>query len=278
MNTALIGYTGFVGGNILAKSDGTNGTLSPFTDLYNTKNIDNINGKSYDLIVSAGAPAVVWYANQHPEEDMATLNALMEHLKTVTADTFVLISSVDVYPEQQRDGVTEDTPIDPTQNSPYGANRYVLEEFVKDHFAKHLIVRLPGLYGAGIKKNFIYDLITSNALEFTHADSMYQFYDLGNLSRDIHTALNAGISLLNIAVEPVQAAEMAKHVFGVDYTNSPADKTPWHYNIQTTHADKFGKTGAYLYSKEESLAGIARFVQEEQDRIAQGLGNPPTQQ
>ncbi len=278
MKTALIGYTGFVGGNILSKSNGENGTLSPFLDLYNTKNIHDINGKNYDLVVSAGAPAVVWYANQHPEEDMEALNALMEHLKTITAETLVLISSVDVYPEQHRSEVTEDTTIDPTQNSPYGANRYVLEEFVKTHFPKHLIVRLPGLYGAGIKKNFIYDLIYTNALEFTHADSMYQFYDLGNLSRDIQTALSAGISLLNIAVEPIQAAEMAKLVFDVDFTNRPADKMPWHYNIQTNHAEAFGKTGMYLYSKEESVAGIRQFVAEERERIAQGLGNPPVKQ
>ncbi len=270
MKTALIGYTGFVGGNILAKQS--------FDDLYNSKNIGEINGKSYQLVVSAGAPAVVWYANQNPEEDMAALEVLMEHLKTVHAEQFVLISSVDVYPEQERSAVDEDSVIDLSKNSPYGANRFVLEEFVRKQFPKHLIVRLPGLYGHGIKKNFIYDLIYSNALEFTHADSMYQYYDLGNLSRDIQTALDSGITLLNIAAEPISAKDTAKEVFGIDFENRPADKAPWNYNIYTKHAAAFGKTGHYLYSRAETIAGIKQFVTEERERIDQGLGNPPKPQ
>jgi dTDP-4-dehydrorhamnose reductase len=278
MKTALIGHTGFVGGNILEKSGTTPNTLPTFTDLYNSKNISEIDGKSYDLVVSAGAPAVVWYANQHPEEDMAALEAIMTHLKTVSATTFVLISSVDVYPEKERSEVDEDTVIDPGKNSPYGANRFALEEFVRAHFPKHLIVRLPGLYGRGIKKNFIYDLMYNNALEFTHADSMYQYYDLGNLSHDIQTALTAGITLLNIAAEPISARDTAKEVFGIDFENRPADKTPWNYNIYTKHAAVFGKTGHYLYSRAETVAGIKQFVNEERERIERGEGNPPQPQ
>ena len=41
----------------------------------------------------------------------------------------------------------------------YGKNRYYLEEWVKNNISDYLIVRLPGLFGKNIKKNFIYDLI-----------------------------------------------------------------------------------------------------------------------
>ena len=61
MNSALIGYTGFVGGNLLRQF--------AFTDLYNSTNIETIAGRAYDLIVCAGAPGVMWKANKEPALD-----------------------------------------------------------------------------------------------------------------------------------------------------------------------------------------------------------------
>lgn len=257
MATALIGYTGFVGGNIHAKHS--------FDDLYNSKNIGEIEGKEYDLVVSAGAPAVVWYANQHPEEDMQILQGLMEHLKKVNTKQFVLISSVDVYPN--RVGVNEDSVIDPAQGTPYGRNRFALEQFVRTQFPTALIVRLPALFGKGIKKNFVFDLLHSNALDFTHKESVFQFYDLSNLWHDIDRALKNNIQLLNIAVEPVRADEMAREAFGIEFTNVTADKPPANYDMHTKHASLWGKSGNYLYSREESMSAIKQFVKEEQARM-----------
>lgn len=258
MKTALIGATGFVGGNILARH--------AFDDLYNSKNIGEIHGKDYALVVSAGAPAVVWYANQHPEEDMQILEGLMEHLRQVKTVQFVLISSVDVYPD--RVGVDEDTGIDPTKGTPYGRNRFALEQFVRQQFPHALVVRLPALFGKGIKKNFVFDLLHTNALDFTHKDSIFQYYDLSNLWSDIESALQHKIELLNIAVEPITASEMAREVFGIEFTNVTADKPPMHYDMQTKHASVWDKEGRYLYSRAESVEALKRFVSEEQARMA----------
>ena len=60
MSRALIGYTGFVGGNLHLQT--------PFDDVYNSKNIDSLRGKSYELVVCAGAPGVKWKANKEPEK------------------------------------------------------------------------------------------------------------------------------------------------------------------------------------------------------------------
>ena len=57
MKTALIGYTGFVGSNIAAAQD--------FTDCYNTRNISDIRGRSYDLVVSAATRADSHLINQN---------------------------------------------------------------------------------------------------------------------------------------------------------------------------------------------------------------------
>ena len=69
MSRALIGHTGFVGGNLRAQTD--------FTDFYNSKNIDSIAGRSFELVVCAGAPAAKWIANREPEQDRAALQRLM---------------------------------------------------------------------------------------------------------------------------------------------------------------------------------------------------------
>ena len=90
MSSALIGYTGFVGGNLISQTR--------FDDLYNSSNIENIQGKYYGLIVVAGAPAVKWKANKEPQQDLENLSRLMGCLDKAAAGFVILISTVDVYP------------------------------------------------------------------------------------------------------------------------------------------------------------------------------------
>ena len=42
----------------------------------------------------------------------------------------------------------------------YGRNRLQLERWVREDYPNALIVRLPALYGIGLKKNFLFDLHT----------------------------------------------------------------------------------------------------------------------
>ncbi len=72
MNNALIGYTGFVGGNLLRQSS--------FAATYNSFSIQELRGKRYDEIWCAGVRAVKWWANSHPEEDWAGIAPLLDVL------------------------------------------------------------------------------------------------------------------------------------------------------------------------------------------------------
>ena len=145
----LVGYTGFVGSNIAANHD--------FTWKINSKNKEEAFGKEPDLLVYAGLRAEKFLANKDPEADMAMIMEAMEQMKKINPKKLVLISTVDVYKDPVN--VDEDTEINTDGLLPYGANRYKLEQMVRETWEDALIIRLPGLFGKKLKKNFIYDFI-----------------------------------------------------------------------------------------------------------------------
>ena len=68
------------------------------------------------------------------------------------------ISTIDVF--KNPNSKDEASRIDMDGLEAYGANRYRLEFMVREYYPDATIVRLPGLFGRGIKKNFIYDFMT----------------------------------------------------------------------------------------------------------------------
>lgn len=258
MKSALIGSTGFVGSNLSSQFS--------FSDHYNSQNISDIKGKSYDLIVSAGTKAERWKANLDPESDWLGIKMLLENLEQASAKHFILISTVDVYPNPV--GVDEDEIINSSLfTGAYGKNRYEMELFIKDHFSNLTIVRCPQLYGDGLKKNFVYDLIYDNALDFTHKDTTMQFYNLNNMWSDIQTAVNNNLPIVNLAVEPTTAHEIAKYTINFDFQNI-TEKPPLKYDLQTKYAHLYGSKGRYIYNKKKTLEDLKNFIQIERKKIS----------
>jgi hypothetical protein len=146
----LIGHTGFVGSTLQQQFG--------FTHQYNRSNIkDIIAAPHFELAVCAAAPGSMFEANRQPEEDMARIASLMEHLRSLHARHFVLISSIAVLADFQY-GADETSTRFETELA-YGRNRRVLERFCAERFSSCLIVRLPALFGNGLRKNFIFDLL-----------------------------------------------------------------------------------------------------------------------
>ncbi len=149
---SLVGYTGFVGSNLAS--------LNQFDQLYNSKNIQSAYATQPDLLVYAGVPAQKFIANKFPEQDYQVIQTAIENIQKTNPKKIVLISTIDVYKNPIE--VDETTVIDTNNLHPYGLNRYLLEKWVQENasqFDQHLIVRLPGLFGKNLKKNFIYDFI-----------------------------------------------------------------------------------------------------------------------
>lgn len=204
---SLVGSTGFVGGNI-AKAGKVDG-------LYHSKNIEEAYGTKPKILIYAGLRAEKFLAEKFPEQDLEQIRIAEENIQKIAPEKLVLISTIDVYEDSFH--ATEETPA--LGQGHYGKNRAQLEEWVRENFKDYLIVRLPGLFGTGIKKNFIYDYIhflpaLLNEAKFAelsekkpelkdcYALNEKGFYQLQDLSADEKAALRLvfeelGFSALN---------------------------------------------------------------------------------
>jgi len=249
MRRALIGHSGFVGSNLKKQHD--------FTDFYNSRNFREMSGESYDLVVCAGVSAIKWMANKEPDEDLSRIKALEEVLSKVQTKEFILISTIDVYPTTR--DVDEDFDCGTMDNHAYGRHRLAFEKFCEDCFEECTTLRLPGLFGDGLKKNVIYDLLNDNCLEMINAESSFQYYFLNNLWRDIQIVQGAGIKLVNFATEPISTKEIANIFFqGKTFGENPLPEA--HYDLHTKYASHWGKNGRYIYEKSEIITQLQEFI------------------
>jgi hypothetical protein len=247
----LIGFTGFVGGTLAREHD--------FAGRYNSANIDDVRGRSFDLLVCAGVSAAKWLANKDPENDRAGIARLTDALAETRAREFVLVSTIDVYPDPAS-GADEGSAIDAAANHAYGRHRFELERWVVERFPKTRVVRLPALFGAGLKKNALYDLLTDNAVESIIPAGVFQWYPTRRLWSDIEAVRRADLALVNLFTEPVAMSEVIDAFFpgaaaGPEKRPAPA------YDLRTRHAELFGaRGGGYALDAQTVLGEMARFV------------------
>ena len=147
----LIGHTGFVGSNLHRQH--------AFDAVFHSKNIADAYGTRPNLCVYAGVRGEKFRADRFPKEDFLHIREALDTIKRIAPRKLVLISTIDVIPGGLGRDIFEDTPYHADTLAPYGKHRLFLENAVREQGADVCIVRLPGLFGPGIKKNFIYDLI-----------------------------------------------------------------------------------------------------------------------
>ncbi|WBB71754.1 NAD-dependent epimerase/dehydratase family protein [Micromonospora sp. WMMD1128] len=249
MLTGLVGCTGFVGEN-LARQRAYDLQVRRAT-------VGAIDGRRFDRLVISAAPGLKWRANAEPDADALAVDTLIDHLRTTTADEAVLISTVDVYPDPR--GVDEATPVEPADHpQAYGRNRLRLERFVQKHYPRSMVLRLPSLYGPGLRKNLIYDLVNGRTEEFCHRASTFQFYDLQRLTADLDRAHAAALPVLNLATAPLAADTVAREVFGRALSCDTVPRID--YDMHTRHAEVFAADGPYVCRRDEVLAGLRAFA------------------
>ncbi len=243
--TCLIGYTGYVGTNLDLKYN--------FTHKYNSKNIHEIQNDTYDLVICAGISATKWWSNLHEKEDLDNIMSLLNNLKSVKTKKFILISTIDVY-NNINDG-NEDTLIDPN-NMPYGKNRHYVETFIKETFDNYNIIRLPGLFGFGLKKNIIYDYL-HNSLKELNINSSFQWYNVGNLFDDINIIIQNNNNITNLFTEPIHNNDLHNifRKYNPNFTYTFTDKNQINYNVKTKYS-----ICSYQNTKQNILSMIDSYI------------------
>ncbi len=223
----LVGHTGLVGGTLLAQR--------PFDLLVHRPNLHALDGLSARRLVLSALPAEKWRINQDPAADLANMQRLQQALATVRAEQVVLVSTVDVYANPV--DVDEDSPVG--QATPYGAHRHAFEAWVHERFAKVLTVRLPGLFGTGLKKNALFDLLHGNQVEKLNPNAALQWYPLARLADDIDIALANELTLVNASVVPITTGAIAARLFPQHALVDPGTP-PVLYRMRSRHAAAFG--------------------------------------
>lgn len=256
MRRALIGHTGFVGGALAARGH--------WDARLNSRTIGQIVGERFDEVVCAGVPAVKWLANQKPEEDRAAIATLTDALERAHIARFVLISTIDVYPDPAAP-VDEDFDPAGAPNHAYGLHRLALEQWIAARFSDHLIVRLPALFGEGLKKNVLFDLLHNHQTESINPASVFQWYPTARLSGDLAVAARARLRLVNLFTEPLPTrAILARHF--PDTRAGPETQPAPRYDLRTRHGALFGGDGRYAMRAADVLSEMDAFIARERSR------------
>jgi hypothetical protein len=308
---ALIGASGFVGSAIRRSRF--------FGELYDSKTIRQSAGRAFNLVVCAAAPGSMVVANRAPERDEAVIDDIIGHLSRLSAKRFILISTIATlrtFGFGQDEG-SQDFECD----TPYGRNRRKLEAFCVAHFDDHLVLRLPALFGPGLRKNMLFDLMNPTpsmltdtrrsdlaeaipsavwtvldrlyrrdeisglwvldraaldtspdrqqidqtiqdagfeSLRFTNPASTFQFFDLDTIWTVADRTTKAGVRLLHVAPEPLQANEVALFLRGRAMRNS--DARVHQEDLRTQHADLFGRSDGYIAGADNVMARLRLFV------------------
>ena len=246
---ALIGFTGFVGSNLLMQGN--------YTELFNSENFEKLKCQTFNRVTCCGISAEKWKANQDPENDLRKINKLKDVLETIKCNEFILISTIDVYPE--RSNLNEE--FDPTghANNPYGLHRLEFENFIKKKFEKTYIIRLPALFGKGLKKNVIFDLLNDNCLENINIDSSFQYYYLKNIQYDIDIAIKNNLYSVNLFTEPIETRTIVEEFFPQKRLLSKPDLAI-HYNLKTKFDSIYGGERGYIRSRKQVLLDLEDFI------------------
>ena len=131
---------------------------------------------------------------------------------------------------------------------------------MENKFPDHLIVRLPGLFGHGLKKNVIYDLIHRNQVENIHPESAFQYYDLKHLTADIEKARAAGLRLVHLTSEQIKTQSIVDRFFP-QVQLTPKSTAPVAYDFRTQHAALWNQEVPYQYSGDAVFKDLGQFLE-----------------
>jgi len=242
----LLGYTGLVGSNL---------DHEYFDILLNRSNIDAFIQRDLEvqeLWIAAG-DARKWFALKEPtifKKDSVSLTKKIIQLNPKKA---ILFSTIDVYDGEH--SVNENNL--PRPIHPYGKIQLEREIVLKNQLEELSIVRLPGLFGSNLRKNFIFDLLNrrTDYIESLNGFSQFQYFDLNLLHSRVLT-LNADVT--NLVTEPVSVSDIYScytRVYKEKYEFK--GKSSVMYNVMTSQT-----ASGYFHTKDDVKQRLYAFFKQ----------------
>lgn len=253
---ALIGYNGFVGSNLKKKIK--------FHKLYNSLNIKEIKNHFFAEVYCAAPHGIKFWANKNPKKDKKIILDLIESLKKVRCKRFIHISTLDVYPHNKKK-LNESYNIFDSKTNSYGENRKLIEKFIISNFKNYLILRLPALFGEGLKKNALFDLLNKKQIK-TNPNSIFQWYNLEYLSKHINILKKNRIKVINLVSAPISFREIilffkTKNIKILNNKNLKFNSGKLlNYNLYTKYSSLLRQKSNYIFSKQEILKQLLDFI------------------
>jgi len=253
MKNSIIGYTGFIGKNLIRQKK--------FTNFYNSKNINQIYRNKFNITIICAPHAKKWWANKYPKKDTLIVNNLLKNLKKIKTKKIIFISTIDVY--NKKNLQNENSKIIFNEANFYGSNRLKIEKFIINNFDDYHIVRLPALFGKNLKKNILYDLMNDNNLNKIQIKSKFQWYFVDDLMKDIKKIMKKKIRIVNFFTEPISTTEIINSFFKdkkkfIDKKNSGPK-----YNLKTVYSKIFREKNGYIRNKNKILKKMKNFLNDE---------------
>ncbi len=246
----ILGCTGLVGQTLYYQML-ADGIADENIARFHSSNAAKAPNTSYGILFVCCMPAVKWWANQNPAADKATLEQVLDVVGRIDARTVVLISTIDVI--ALAEGQVNDETSTNWSTHTYGVHRRLLEEAVTLRWPETShIIRLPALFGRGLKKNALFDLLNGKDLAVSR-DAAFQWYDLARLWNDCWECMIRRFHLVHFVTPPVAMSEIVDRWFpGV----SCASTGNTAYNFTTRH----GHDGPYWVGKESVMAEMGRWI------------------
>jgi len=189
LKIGIVGSNGFLGRTLSNASKNFDYDINNVT----RKNFEHFKKEKFDVLINTATPSKKYWASNNPHLDFqATVSLTADLVYNWNYEKFIQISSLSVN--------------DSKSNHPYAINKKAAE--VISSYKKSLIVRLSNLYGKGLNKGPLYDLLINKKI-YVDIASEYSFIDtkfvanwiLKNLNREGVVQLGAQdtISLQEIA-------------------------------------------------------------------------------
>lgn len=168
---AVIGYKGFVGQALytaLLKAD------------YDVLGVDRTTyekdrSKEFDILINSAMPSKRYWALNNPKQDFdKTVGLTADLLYRWNWRKFVQISSVSARCQLDH---------------PYGIHKACAELLVQKNSKETLIFRLGALFGEGLKKGVIFDMIKGNEI-FWKGDSKYNYISTAQVAEIVVEKIN----------------------------------------------------------------------------------------